>query len=78
MSETTEVVRRTLTGRVVSDKMQQTVTVLIERRVKHPVIGKMVLRSKKYHAHVVNDEAKTVIWFRLRNAPRFQRPKLGG
>ncbi len=59
MSETTEVVRRTLTGRVVSDKMQQTVTVLIERRVKHPVIGKMVLRSKKYHAHVVNDEAKT-------------------
>ncbi len=58
MSETTEKMRRTLTGKVVSDKMQKTVTVLIERRVKHPVIGKMVLRSKKYHAHVENDEAK--------------------
>jgi len=59
MSETTEKMRRTLTGRVVSDKMRQTVTVLIERRVKHPVIGKMVLHSKKYHAHVENDEVKS-------------------
>ncbi|SMB23655.1 30S ribosomal protein S17 [Sterolibacterium denitrificans] len=58
MSETAEKMHRTLTGRVVSDKMQKTVTVLIERRVKHPVIGKMMLRSKKYHAHVDNDEAK--------------------
>lgn len=57
MSETTENLRRTLTGKVVSDKMNKTVTVLIERRVKHPVIGKMVLRSKKYHAHVENGEA---------------------
>ncbi|MDA8109138.1 MAG: 30S ribosomal protein S17 [Betaproteobacteria bacterium] len=44
--------RRTLVGRVVSDKMRKTVTVLIERRVKHPVIGKTMTRSKKYHAHV--------------------------
>ena len=43
---------RTLEGRVVSDKMQKTVTVLVERRVKHPVIGKVIMRSKKYHAHV--------------------------
>lgn len=43
---------RTLVGRVVSDKMQKTVTVLIERRVRHPVIGKTITRSKKYHAHV--------------------------
>jgi small subunit ribosomal protein S17 len=42
--------RRTLTGRVVSDKMQKTVTVLVERKVKHPVIGKIMSRSKKYHA----------------------------
>jgi small subunit ribosomal protein S17 len=41
---------RTLTGRIVSDKMQMTVTVLVERRVAHPVIGKVVRRSKKYHA----------------------------
>ncbi|KAI3592038.1 MULTISPECIES: 30S ribosomal protein S17 [Burkholderiaceae] len=45
---------RTLVGRVVSDKMDKTVTVLIENRVKHPLYGKYVLRSKKYHAH---DEA---------------------
>ena len=49
---------RTLTGRVVSDKMQKTVTVLVERRVKHPVIGKTLTRSKKYHAHVDSGEIK--------------------
>ncbi len=42
---------RTLSGRVTSNKMQKTVTVLIERKVKHPVYGKYVVRSKKYHAH---------------------------
>lgn len=52
MSEAGQSMRRTMEGRVVSDKMQKTVTVLIERRVKHPVIGKVMLRSKKYHAHV--------------------------
>ena len=44
--------RRTLQGRVVSDKMAKTVTVLVERRVKHPVIGKVMIRSRKYHAHI--------------------------
>jgi len=43
---------RTLVGRVVSDKMQNTVTVLVERRVRHPLVGKTITRSKKYHAHV--------------------------
>ncbi len=47
---------RTLTGRVVSDKMQKTVTVLVERRVKHPLYGKIITRSKKYHAHDENGE----------------------
>jgi small subunit ribosomal protein S17 len=47
---------RTLTGRVVSDKMNKTVTVLVERRVKHPVIGKIIRLSKKYHAHDENNE----------------------
>ena len=56
MSEATQKVRRTLTGRVVSDKMQKTVTVLVERRVKHP-IGKIVTRSRKYAAHVDGLEA---------------------
>jgi small subunit ribosomal protein S17 len=43
---------RTLVGRVVSDKMQKTVTVLVERRVRHPLVGKTITRSKKYHVHV--------------------------
>ena len=43
--------KRTLTGRVVSDKMTKTVTVLVERRVQHPLYGKFVTRTKKYHAH---------------------------
>lgn len=51
MTDVAQSMRRTLEGRVVSDKMQKTVTVLIERRVKHPVIGKIMTRSKKYHAH---------------------------
>jgi small subunit ribosomal protein S17 len=51
--------RRTLTGRVVSDKMDKTVTVLVERMVKHPLYGKTVRRSKKYHAHDENNEFRT-------------------
>ena len=50
---------RTLVGRVVSDKMQETATVLVERRVKHPMYGKVITRSKKYHAHNANNDAKT-------------------
>lgn len=57
MSETIKS-KRTLTGRVSSDKMQSTVTVLVERRVKHPVYGKVMTRSKKYHAHNENDVAR--------------------
>lgn len=49
--------RRMLQGRVVSDKMMKTVTVLVERRVKHPVIGKVLIRSQKYHAHIEGLEA---------------------
>ncbi len=42
---------RTLVGRVVSNKMDKTVTVLVERRVKHPLYGKYIVKSNKYHAH---------------------------
>ena len=42
---------RTATGRVVSNKMDKTITVLVERRVKHPVYGKYITRSSKIHAH---------------------------
>lgn len=44
-------VKRTLTGKVVSNKMDKSITVLIERRVKHPVYGKYITRSTKLHAH---------------------------
>lgn len=58
MNQATELKnRRTLQGRVVSDKMAKTVTVLVERRVKHPVIGKVMIRSRKYHAHLDGLEA---------------------
>ena len=56
MSEAIQKVKRTLTGRIVSDKMQKTVTVLVERRVRHP-IGKIVTRSRKYAAHIEGLEA---------------------
>src|SRR5512144_1394266 len=49
---------QTLTGRVVSDKMDKTVTVLVERRVKHPLYGKFVTKSNKYHAHDEKNEFK--------------------
>lgn len=57
MSETSSI-KRTLIGRVVSDKMEKTVTVLVERKVKHPMYGKVMVRSKKYHAHNDGNAAK--------------------
>ena len=57
MSETTSI-KRTLIGRVVSDKMDKTVTVLVERKVKHPMYGKVMVRSKKYHAHNEGNAAR--------------------
>jgi len=49
--------KRILQGTVVSDKADKTVVVLVERRVRHPLYGKIVRRSKKYHAH---DEANAI------------------
>jgi small subunit ribosomal protein S17 len=49
--------KRVLQGTVVSDKADKTVTVLVERRVKHPLYGKIIRRSKKYHAH---DDANAI------------------
>ena len=56
---TEQSIKRTLTGRVVSDKMDKTVTVLVERRVKHPMYDKIIVRSSKYHAHNEGNEAKS-------------------
>lgn len=49
--QTKESLTRTLQGVVTSNKMDKTVTVLVERKVKHPLYGKYVVKSKKYHAH---------------------------
>ncbi|WP_306605512.1 30S ribosomal protein S17 [Azonexus sp.] len=57
MSEASSI-KRTLIGRVVSDKMEKTVTVLVERKVKHPMYGKVMVRSKKYSAHNEANVAK--------------------
>jgi small subunit ribosomal protein S17 len=51
--------KRTLTGTVTSDKMDKTVTVLVERKVKHPLLGKIIRVSKKYHAHDEANEFRT-------------------
>jgi small subunit ribosomal protein S17 len=51
--------KRTLTGTVTSDKMDKTVTVLVERKVKHPMLGKVIRVSKKYHAHDESNEYHT-------------------
>ena len=49
---------RTLSGLVVSDRMDKTITVRVERRVKHPVYGKFIRRSTKLHAHDGNNECR--------------------
>ena len=58
MTEVKKSLKRTLIGKVVSDKRQKTVTVLVERRVKHELYGKIVAKSSKYHAHDEKGEYK--------------------
>ena len=50
--------KRVLTGQIVSDKTDKTVVVSVERKVKHPLYGKIIRRSKKYHAHDEANEYK--------------------
>ena len=78
MNDTTKVaLKRTLVGKVVSDKMDKTVTVLIERHVKHPLYGKIIMRSNKYHAHDETNQARRVTPSRSRKVVRSRRPRLG-
>jgi len=51
-------IQRTLTGRIVSDKMDKTIVVLIERHVRHPLYGKYIKRSTKLHAHDETNQGK--------------------
>src|SRR6218665_2919977 len=80
MTEAQKSLKRTLIGKVVSDKRQKTVTVLVERRVKHELYGKIIARSSKYHAHDEKGESKLggrgwggkggVVWRRGRHTGR--------
>jgi len=56
--QTKVALKRTLIGKVVSDKMDKTVTVVVERHVKHPLYGKIIVRTAKYHAHDEANQAK--------------------
>jgi small subunit ribosomal protein S17 len=56
--QTKVALKRTLIGKVVSDKANKTVTVLVERHVKHPLYGKIIMRTAKYHAHDEVNQAK--------------------
>jgi small subunit ribosomal protein S17 len=60
MTATQDIIKhqRTLSGKVVSDKMNKTVVVMVERRVKHPVLGKVIMRSARYKAHDENNQYK--------------------
>ena len=52
----TKKIERTVTGKVVSNKMDKTITVLVERKVKHPLYGKYIKQSNKFHAHDEKNE----------------------
>jgi small subunit ribosomal protein S17 len=67
--------RRVLTGRVTSDKMDKTVTVLVDRRVMHPLYKKFIRRSKNYAAHDEHNECKTGDTVRIEECPPISKRK---
>ena len=69
--------KRTMIGKVVSDKRSKTVTVLVERRVKHELYGKIVGKSSKYHAHDEKGEYKMGDTIEITESSRFPKPKTG-
>ena len=67
--------KRILVGTVVSDKTDKTVTVLVERKVKHPLYGKIIRRSKKYHAHDEDNTFKTGERVRIEETKPYSKTK---
>ena len=57
-SESQEKMARTVTGKVISNKMDKSIVVLVERRVRHPLYGKIIKRSTKIHAHDANNDCQ--------------------
>ena len=74
-SETKEKVARTTSGKVPSNKMDKSIVVLIERRVKHPVYGKIIKRSTKIHAHDANNECLPGDEVTIKEVRRISKPK---
>jgi small subunit ribosomal protein S17 len=67
--------RRVLQGRVVSDKTDKTITVVVERRVMHPLYKKFITRSKKYHAHDEENRCKVGDLVRIRECRPISKTK---
>src|SRR3546814_358868 len=67
--------KRVLTGTVVSDKTDKTVVVKVERKVKHPLYGKIVRRSKKYHAHDAENAYRDGDTVRIEENAPIPKPK---
>ncbi len=66
---------RTVNGRVVSSKMDKTLTVLVERRVKHPLYGKFIRRSTKLHAHDEQNEGREGDWVAIQECRPLSKNK---
>ena len=75
MSDETIKVERSVTGEVVSNKMDKTIVVLGERKVKHPLYGKFIRRSTKYHAHDANNECSIGDIVMIRECRPFSKTK---
>lgn len=75
MSETENNKVRTVEGRVLSDKMQKTITVAVERQVKHPLYGKYLRRTTKLHVHDENNEARIGDVVRIRETRPLAKTK---
>lgn len=71
----TESTGRTVTGHVVSNKADKTITVMVERRVQHPIYGKFVRRSTKLHAHDENNECQQGDLVTIRESRPFSKQK---
>lgn len=68
-------VKRVLTGEVVSDKMEKTVVVKVTRRFKHPILGKIVQRSKRYKVHDEDQVAKVGDWVEISGSRPLSKTK---
>ena len=75
MSEQTATTKRTAAGRVVSNKMDKSATVLIERQVRHPIYGKFIRRSKKMHIHDENNQCQVGDFVRIEECRPLSKTK---